>query len=76
MNTWPGGKHHPMTQAEHDAWNAYNCPGTRQLCVNCGEETGQCEDDDLYLENIFDRYDTLGPLCKVCYQNMDISEGG
>jgi hypothetical protein len=39
-NTWPGGYRHAMTQAEHDLWNAFNYPGTRQLCSRCKTVTG------------------------------------
>lgn len=58
-NTWPGGHRHAMTQAEHEAWNATHYPGTRQMCVECGEPTGQCEEDSLDVGD--------GPLCRECY---------
>lgn len=62
MNTWPGGQRTALTQDEHAVWNAYNYPGTRQLCVECGELTGRCEDDSLHLGAC----DEIGPLCEVC----------
>ena len=62
MNTWPGGQRHAMTQSEHEAWNARNFPGTRQLCEQCGEPTGRCEDDSLYANDDGE----IGPLCEEC----------
>jgi hypothetical protein len=63
MNTWPRGYRHAMTQSEHKAWNAHTYPGTRQLCEQCGEPTGRCEDDSLYVGND----DEIGPLCEHCW---------
>ena len=60
MNTWPGGYRHAMTQAEHAKWNAQNYPGTLQICVNCSEATGRCEEDSIYAA------DDSGPLCENC----------
>jgi len=60
MNTWPGGQRHPMTQSEHTRWNAHNYPGTRQLCEQCDEPTGRCEEDSLYAGD-------TGPLCENCW---------
>ena len=59
-NTWPTGHRHALTQDEHLAWNAQNYPGTRQLCVECEEPTGRCEDDSIYANN------GDGPLCINC----------
>ena len=59
MNTWPRGRRHALHQQEHEAWNATRYPGTRQLCVNCGEPTGRCEEDALTGD--------AGPLCDVCW---------
>lgn len=50
INTWPGG---------YEAWNARNYPGTRQLCDYCGEPTGRCEEDAIYVGDD-------GPLCFDC----------
>ena len=63
MNTWPGGRRHGMAQSEHDAWNARNFPGTRQLCEQCGNPTGRCEDDSLYAGEDGE----IGPLCEECW---------
>jgi len=59
MNSWPGGKRHAMSQSEHEAWNARQYPGTRQLCTLCDQPTGRCEDDEIL--------DAEGnPLCWEC----------
>ena len=49
-----------MTQSEHEAWNATHYPGTRQLCSECGEPTGRCEDDSIFSPD-------GEPLCEYCY---------
>ena len=61
MNTWPTGRRHAMSQAEHEQWNAKNYPGTRQLCCDCDQPTGRCEDDTLNTDA------GLGPLCESCW---------
>ena len=38
------------TQSEHNAINAREYPGTRQICTNCGEPTKRCEDDGIWSE--------------------------
>jgi len=53
-----------MDQSAHEAWNARHYPGTRQLCVLCGDPTGRCEEDMLYHE---DGGQEVGPLCEDCY---------
>ncbi len=53
------------TQTEHEAINAREYPGTRQLCVACGEPTGRCEEDSVYLD---DHEKSLGPLCGRCVE--------
>lgn len=60
MNTWPDGERRPLTQAEHEAWNTRNYPGTRQLCCECEEPTGRCEEDSLICEC------GAGPFCEDC----------
>ena len=50
-----------MSQDAHEAWNARNYPGTRQLCCDCDEPTGRCEEDSMYAD------DDHGPLCESCY---------
>lgn len=59
-NTWPGGYRHAMDQSAHEAWNASNYPGTRQMCVECDEPTGSCEEDGV-------RNEDGEPLCEDCW---------
>jgi hypothetical protein len=61
-NTWPGGERRAMHQDEHEKWNAREYPGTRQLCVECEEPTGRCEEDELC-------FGDNGPFCESCYQD-------
>lgn len=63
-NSWPGGRRRPLTQSEHHAWNAREYPGTRQLCSECGEPTGRCEDDSLFMD---DDEDEQNPVCEDCW---------
>lgn len=65
-NTWPGGSRHAMTQTEHETWNGKTFPGTRQLCTECGEPTGRCEDDSLYA----DEDGEVGPICEECWSTQ------
>jgi hypothetical protein len=60
MNTWPNGYRHAISPCEHEAWNSSHYPGTRQLCSECDEATGRCEEDSMYVDDI-------GPLCEDCY---------
>ena len=46
-----------LHQHEHEAINAREYPGTRQLCATCDEPTGRCEEDSIFTE------DGDGPLC-------------
>ncbi len=48
------------TQCQHEAYNRANYPGTRQLCIQCNEPTGKCEDDTI-------SYGDISPLCEECY---------
>lgn len=48
-------------QHEHEAINAREYPGTRQLCATCDEPTERCEEDGIYTE------DGEGPLCVDCW---------
>lgn len=68
MNTWPGGTRHAMCPEEHECWNASHYPGTRQLCCECEEPTGRCEEDSLFVET--ESSESVGPLCKTCYDEM------
>lgn len=63
VNTWPDGNRRAMDQSEHEAWNSSNYPGTRQLCHQCGDPTGRCEEDGLW-------NDDGEPLCEECYVNQ------
>jgi len=65
--TWPGGHRHAMHQSEHEAWNANNYPGTRQLCSMCEKPTGRCEDDTLLNED-------NEPICEECYKEVSGDE--
>ena len=59
MNTWPDNKRRALSQDQHREWNAQHYPGTWQLCVDCEQPTGRCEEDSIYR-------DDLGPLCEAC----------
>jgi len=59
MSYWWEGKSHD--QCTHKRINASHYPGTRQICFECDEPTGNCEEDSSYLE------DGTGPLCEDCY---------
>jgi hypothetical protein len=52
------------SQSEHEAINAREYPGTRQLCEKCGEPTGRCEDDAIYTE------EGDGPICEECWRTI------
>ena len=45
-------------QDTHARINVSNFPGSRQLCSECGDPTGRCEDDTI------DGRD--GPICEAC----------
>ena len=60
-NTWPGGRRHAMSQDDHVKWNSQNYPGTRELCSNCEEPTGNCEEDSLTT-------DDFKTLCAKCWE--------
>lgn len=62
MNTWPKGYRHSISQRLHEEWNKSNYPGTRQLCIECGEPTEKCEEDSIYTE------EGKGPFCLKCYE--------
>jgi ferredoxin len=49
------------SQSEHMKINSREYPGTRQLCIECGEPTERCEEDAIYTD------DGLGPFCLECY---------
>ena len=70
MNTWPDGKRRALHQHEHERWNASHYPGTRQLCVECDEPTGRCEEDAIYVQIQYDE-DETGPLCEECYYKFN-----
>jgi len=58
------------SQSEHEEINRREYPGTRQLCERCGEPTGRCEDDSIYLE------DGRGPLCQDCFCDWEDTQRG
>ena len=62
QSEWWKGK--ALDQATHERINAQHYPGTRQLCCECDQPTGRCEDDSIYIEDI-------GPLCEDCYEAKD-----
>jgi len=62
MNIWPDNKRCAMAQSEHEAWNAKNYPGTRQICEDCADPTGRCEEDSIYTDG------GHGPLCVECWR--------
>lgn len=68
MNTWPGGYRHAMDQNEHESWNASNYPGTRQICTQCDQPTGRCEDDTI-------RNEDGDPVCEECRDLADEDTG-
>lgn len=56
-----------MDQSEHEAWNCQHYPGTLQLCSQCQEPTGRCEDDSLYAND-------AGPLCPCCHNKATVAQ--
>ena len=66
-NTWPGGQRKALTQDDHERWNASHFPGTKQLCIDCDEPTGRCEEDAPYFHD-------HGPLCEECHDTLDMTE--
>lgn len=60
-NSWPDGIRRALSQDQHESWNSYNYPGTRQLCCLCDNITERCEEDSMYTE------DGIGPLCFTCF---------
>lgn len=59
---WRAG-HSALGQDTHRTINARHYPGTRELCVSCGEPTGRAGkgEDSLYAD------DDEGPFCENCY---------
>jgi len=53
------GQIRALSQNAHEAINARHYPGTRQLCAQCDEPTGRCEEDSIYIADV-------GPLCECC----------
>jgi len=53
------GEVRALSQNAHEAINARHYPGTRQLCCDCDEPTGRCEEDSIFI-------DDHGPLCERC----------
>lgn len=63
------GEVRALSQNVHEAINARHYPGTRQLCTNCDEPTGRCEEDSMYIEDV-------GPLCETCRDNLIAANEG
>lgn len=63
-NTSQAMKRRALTQDEHEAINAREYPGTRQLCSRCEEATGRCEEDSLFYEEEGEP----AVLCEECYR--------
>lgn len=63
MNTWPNNIRQVYSQNIHKSYNSTHYPGTREICSLCGEPTGRCEGDSLYLFNC----ENDGPVCEKCY---------
>lgn len=66
-NTWPKGYRHAIDQSEHERWNAYNYPGTREICCKCGEATGYCEEDGY-------KDDDGNPYCLECATEVGLRD--
>jgi hypothetical protein len=62
------GQIRALSQNAHEAINARHYPGTRQLCIDCDEPTGRCEEDSIYVE--FDGIE-YGPVCEDCRTRLD-----
>ena len=64
------------TKSEHERINAREYPGTRQICIECDDPTGRCEDDSLEIEVENYQWGHIrtywhGPLCPACYDEMN-----
>lgn len=64
-NSWPNGHKQGISQGDHEKWNAYNYPGTKQLCSNCEQPTGNCEEDSVFNED-------GNPICDTCKIMLDV----
>jgi hypothetical protein len=66
FDAWQRGANRALSQDTHERINAAHYPGTRQICCECSEPTGRCEEDDLW-------WGDLGPLCPACYEQRNPS---
>lgn len=41
-----------------------------QLCACCGEATGRCNEDSIYLPHRNPDWSDIGPLCEDCAEEM------
>lgn len=57
---------------EHEAINAREFPGTRQLCSLCEQPTGRCEEDSIYAD--YDEDHELGPICEECRDSFRMND--
>tara|TARA_R110000737_G_scaffold335787_1_gene354811 strand:- start:269 stop:487 length:219 start_codon:yes stop_codon:yes gene_type:complete len=71
MNTWPNGLRRAMTQSEHDAWNENNYPGTLEVCYECDEPTGNCEEDNI----LDDSGDAYCYDCAISAGMLEVEQG-
>jgi len=53
-----------MTPDQHERHNALHYPGTRQLCSECGEPTGRCEEDQILTSEGL-------PVCEECAEGRE-----
>lgn len=68
MKRRAAGHRRALDQDQHRAINARHYPGTRQLCSECDQPTGRCEENSLYAHD-------MGPLCEQCYEQAREDNG-
>jgi NAD-dependent dihydropyrimidine dehydrogenase PreA subunit len=61
MDNYPGRRRGAISQDEHEKINERHYPGTRQICIYCGQPTERCEEDEIRNES------GDGPLCVECF---------
>jgi len=68
MKRREAGQVRALSQDAHAAINSSHYPGTRQLCAECEEPTGRCEEDSITIECDDIEY---GPLCEACRDRLE-----